>query len=220
MYKRYTGEQIDVIYDAGRCIHVAECIRHLHTVFNTTRRPWVLPDAGSADSVAAAVLTCPSGALHYERKDGGTAEPIPEHDTIRLIKNGPLYLRGDFTIVNGAGEVVVSNTRASLCRCGVSANKPFCDNSHRTVGFEAPSTVTELQTNVAVLDGGKLCVETTINGPLHITGNFTVLNGRGEPIYQGTDEIFCRCGASANKPFCDGTHDKIGFIAEEQLPVE
>lgn len=214
MEKRYTGEEIDVTYDAARCIHVAECLRRLHAVFDTTRRPWVLPDAGSADKVATTVLTCPSGALHYERKDGGAAEPIPEHSTIRLVKNGPLYLHGDFTIVNGWGELVLNDTRASLCRCGASANKPFCDNSHRTFGFEAPSTVTEPQMNVGVLGGGKLCVETTTNGSLHVTGNFTVLNGKGEPIYQGTDASFCRCGASANMPFCDSTHNKIGFVAE------
>lgn len=214
MKKRYTGEAIDVTYDAARCIHVAECIRHLHAVFDTTRRPWVLPDAGSADSVAAAVSTCPSGALHFERKDGGAPEVIPEHNTIRLVRNGPLYLRGDFTIVNGAGAVVVSDTRASLCRCGESAQKPFCDNSHRAVGFEAPSTVADPQTNVEVSGEGKLCVETTTNGPLHVTGSFTLLNVRGEPIYQGTDETFCRCGGSANKPFCDDTHNRIGFVAE------
>lgn len=214
MEKRYTGEAIDVTYDAGRCIHVAECIRRLHTVFDTTRRPWVLPDAGSADSIAATILTCPSGALHYERKDGGAAEPIPEHNTIRLVKNGPLYLHGDFTIVNGAGELVLNDTRVSLCRCGASAHKPFCDNSHRTVGFESPTTITEPQTNLESWDGGKLRIETTTNGPLYVTGNFTVLNGRGEPIYQGTDASFCRCGASANMPFCDSSHKEIGFVAE------
>jgi CDGSH-type Zn-finger protein/uncharacterized Fe-S cluster protein YjdI len=212
--RKYTGEHMDVTYDAGRCIHVAECLKRLHAVFDTTRRPWVLPDAGAADDVAATVLTCPSGALHYERKDDAAAEPIPKHNTIRLVKNGPLYLRGDFTIVNGTGELVVHDTRASLCRCGGSANKPFCDNTHRTFGFKAPVTVAEPQMIIEPLDGGELRVETTINGPLYITGSFTVLNSQGEPIYQGTDESFCRCGGSANKPFCDDTHVRIGFVAE------
>jgi CDGSH-type Zn-finger protein/uncharacterized Fe-S cluster protein YjdI len=214
MEKRYTGEAIDVTYDAGRCIHVAECIRRMHAVFDTTRRPWVLPDAGEAEGIATTVQTCPSGALHYQRKDGGVSEPIPEQNTIRLVKNGPLYLRGDFTIVNGAGELVVTDTRASLCRCGASAHKPFCDNSHRTVGFEAPATSAAPQTGIEMLEGGRLHVETTMNGPLRVTGNFTVLNGKGEPIYAGTDVELCRCGKSGNKPFCDGTHEVIGFVAE------
>jgi CDGSH-type Zn-finger protein len=186
----------------------------MHAVFDTTRRPWVLPDAGSADSVASTILTCPSGALHYERKDGGADEPTPEHNTIRLVKNGPLYLRGDFTIVNGAGELMVQDTRASLCRCGSSANKPFCDNTHRKIGFEAPATSADPQLVLEALSVGKLNVEATPNGPLYVTGSFIALNGKGAPIYQGTDAAFCRCGGSANKPFCDGTHDEIGFIAE------
>ena len=214
MEKRYTGEHIDVTYDAGRCIHVAECIRRLPAVFDTTRRPWVLPDAGSAENVAATILTCPSGALHFERKDGGVGESIPEQNTIRLVKNGSLYLRGDFTIVNGVGEPLAHDTRASLCRCGASSNKPFCDNSHRTVGFEGPATIAEPQTNIETSGGGKLQVEATTNGPLQITGNFTILSSKGEPVYRGTEASFCRCGASANKPFCDGTHDQVGFISE------
>jgi CDGSH-type Zn-finger protein/uncharacterized Fe-S cluster protein YjdI len=212
--RKYTGENIDVTYDAGRCIHVAECLKRLPTVFDKSKRPWIQTDACSADSVAATVLTCPSGALHYERKDGGAAEPVEEHNTIRLVKNGPLYLCGDFTIVNGAGELVVTDTRASLCRCGASANKPFCDNTHRTTGFRSPAAVTEPQSVVEAAYGGTLRVETTTNGPLHVTGNFTVLNGLGEPIYQGTDKSFCRCGGSNNMPFCDSTHNKIGFLAE------
>jgi CDGSH-type Zn-finger protein/uncharacterized Fe-S cluster protein YjdI len=212
--RNYTGEKIDVSYEAGRCIHVAECIKRLHAVFDTSRRPWVLPDAASPDSVAATVVACPSGALHYERKDGGEAETVQQENTIRLSRNGPLYIRGDFTIVNGAGELVVSDTRAALCRCGGSANKPFCDNTHKAIGFVAPETVAEPQPIVETSHGGKLCIETTTNGPLHITGSFTVVNNKGEAVYQGTDESFCRCGGSANKPFCDGTHEKIGFIAE------
>ena len=151
--RNYTGEKIDVTYDAGRCIHVGECLRCLPTVFDKSKRPWVLPDAGLADSVAATVLTCPSGALHYERKDDNAGEPKQEHNTIRLARNGPLYLRGDFMIVNGAGDLVIDDTRAALCRCGESTNKPFCDNTHRTIAFTAPSTVAEPQTNIEPLDG-------------------------------------------------------------------
>jgi CDGSH-type Zn-finger protein/uncharacterized Fe-S cluster protein YjdI len=212
--RNYTGEKIDVTYDAERCIHVAECLKRLHTVFDKSKRPWVQPDHDLADSVAATILACPSGALHYERKDGGEAEPIPEHNTIALSRNGPLYVQGDFTIVNGAGEIVVHDTRATLCRCGESANKPFCDNTHIAIGFKTPAIINEPQTITKRADGGKLYIETTANGPLHITGNFTVLNGRGEAIFQGTDESFCRCGASANKPFCDNAHSRIGFVAE------
>ena len=212
--RKYTGEQIDVTYDAQRCIHVAECLRRLPTVFDTSKRPWVQPDQAPAEQVAATVLACPSGALHYARKDSGAAEPIPTYNIIRLVKNGPLYVRGDFSVVNSAGEFVLKETRAALCRCGASANKPFCDNAHRAIGFQAAATVSEPQIGIEATDGGNLRIETTRNGPLHITGNFIVLNDSGEPIWQGTEAWFCRCGGSANKPFCDSTHNKIGFVAE------
>ena len=211
---KYTGEKIDVTYRVERCIHAEECINRLHAVFDKGKRPWVQPDAGSADSIAVTVFHCPSGALHYDRKDGGEAEPISVHNTIRLNRNGPLYIRGDFTIMNGVGEFVVNETRAALCRCGGSANKPFCDNTHRNIDFVAPDTVAEPQLITKISPDGKLCIETTTNGPLRITGHFTVLNGKGELVYQGTNEEFCRCGGSSHKPFCDGTHEKIGFIAE------
>jgi uncharacterized Fe-S cluster protein YjdI len=135
--RKYTGAALDVTYDAQRCIHAAECIRRLPAVFDKSKRPWVQLDQAAADQVAATVLACPSGALHYQGKDGLPAEPIPAHTTIRLAKNGPLYVHGDFTIVNGAGELVLKESRAALCRCGASANKPFCDNSHKRIGFVA-----------------------------------------------------------------------------------
>ena len=212
--KRYTGDDIDVTYDTVRCIHVAECLRRLPAVFDRERRPWIMPNGAPANSVAETVVTCPSGALHFERKDGGAAEVVSTQNTIRLIRNGPLHVRGDFTIVNGVGDVILNDTRAALCRCGGSANKPLCDNTHKTIGFVAPDSVPEPMAIIEPLDGGKLTIETTTNGPLRITGKFTVLNNRGEPVYQGTVAEFCRCGGSGTKPFCDGTHEKIGFVAE------
>jgi CDGSH-type Zn-finger protein/uncharacterized Fe-S cluster protein YjdI len=213
--RAYTSDAIDVTYEAARCIHAAECIKRLHAVFDTGKRPWIQPDAAPADDLAATITYCPSGALHYQRKDGGAPEAVPTQNTIRLMKNGPLYLRGDFTIVNGSGEWVAQDTRAALCRCGGSANKPFCDNTHRAIGFIAPTTVAGPQTSVTGrADDGPLCVETETNGPLHLTGHFSVVDEHGAIVYQGTDETFCRCGGSAHKPFCDGTHAKIGFVAE------
>jgi len=212
--RTYTGENVDVTYEAGRCIHVAECVKRLQTVFDTSRRPWILPDADSPDSIAETVLECPSGALHYERKDGGKSEPVQANNTIRPIKNGPLHVRGDFIIMNSAGEVLLQDTRAALCRCGGSANKPFCDNTHKAIDFVAPDTFADTEVITEVLDGGKLRIVPTTNGPLHIVGNFVVTNSKGEAVYQGTDEELCRCGGSSHKPFCDGTHQKIGFIAD------
>lgn len=131
--KRYTGERIDVYYDPSRCAHVAACLRGAPEVFDTQRRPWVLPDAAPAEHVAEVVRTCPTGALHYELADG-----TPEAGgatQLSLAKNGPLLVRGELTINTPTGPI--TETRAALCRCGQSANKPFCDGTHRSIGFEA-----------------------------------------------------------------------------------
>jgi len=55
--------------------------------------------------------------------------------TFRIIENGPLEIKGNFTIVNHKGEDITLVTPAYLCRCGNSSNKPFCDGSHRKTGF-------------------------------------------------------------------------------------
>ena len=80
--RHYADEEIDITYDSRRCIHVAECIRGLPAVFNASRRPWILPTGAGADAIAAVVAKCPSGALHFTRRDGGVAEPTPEDNTI------------------------------------------------------------------------------------------------------------------------------------------
>lgn len=209
----YEGQQIDVTYDAGRCIHAGECVARLRQVFDTQKKPWIQPDNGLVDGIAATIHHCPSGALHYTRKEGGEAEPIPDHNTIQLEADGPLYVKGDITIINGDEQLILNDTRVALCRCGVSENKPFCDDSHFRIKFEASGSVLEPQTEITAMGGGKLEVKVGTNKSLQFTGNFTVLNSEGEAVFQGDKQWLCRCGHSSNKPFCDGTHKTINFVA-------
>jgi uncharacterized Fe-S cluster protein YjdI/CDGSH-type Zn-finger protein len=142
--RRYTSDAIDVTYDADRCIHAAECLRGLPAVFDTGRRPWVLPSAASADAIAAVIERCPSGALHHIRKDGGAPEAAPAQTTMTPVPGGPLYVRGLIQLRAPDGSLIVEDTRAAICRCGLSENKPFCDNSHIGTGFdEADADQTE-----------------------------------------------------------------------------
>ena len=134
--RHYTSDAIDVSYDAERCIHAAECLRGLPEVFDTGRRPWILPSAASADAIAAVIERCPSGALHYTRRDGGASEAPPEQTTIVPQPGGPLYVHGLIQLKLADGSLLVEETRAALCRCGQSENKPFCDNSHIGTRFD------------------------------------------------------------------------------------
>jgi CDGSH-type Zn-finger protein/uncharacterized Fe-S cluster protein YjdI len=210
--KRYFSLSILVDYDAKRCIHAAECIRGLPAVFDTNRRPWILPSAAEPDAIAAVVQRCPSGALHFSRTDGGPAEAAPEDNTIVPRPRGPLYVRGRVQLRAPDGRLLVEDTRLSLCRCGQSRNKPFCDNSHRAAGFADPGSVAG--GGDALGARGGLTITAQQDGPLLVEGALSINDVLGENRYLTTRVELCRCGGSANKPFCDGTHESIGFRSE------
>ncbi len=108
-------------------------------MFVPEARPWIVVDAADADAVAATIETCPTGALHYRRLDGGRQEQRPTETTMEPGPNGPLFVRGPVRIVGSDGQLIREDTRVALCRCGASENKPFCDGSHRRVGFTTAS---------------------------------------------------------------------------------
>ena len=133
----YPGDAVDVSWDGRLCIHVGECGRSEGELFVGGRNPWCDPNlAGSADRVAEVCQRCPTGALTYVRKDGGAAEVAPGRNQVVVANDGPLYFTGALDIDGAAADQVGVKFRAALCRCGASKNKPFCDNSHRDVGFE------------------------------------------------------------------------------------
>ena len=131
----YANDRIEVLWEPKLCIHVQNCVRGLPQVFDATRRPWVDVDAAAPDAIAEAILTCPTGALHFRRLDSGPQEEAPEETTVEPRPNGPLFVRGRVRIADEDGRVVREDTRVALCRCGASENKPFCDGSHRRIGF-------------------------------------------------------------------------------------
>ena len=135
--REYRGKDISVRWYASRCIHSAACILALPSVFNARRRPWIAIDAADADAIADAVQRCPTGALHFDRLDGGPAEQVPDKLEIRAVKDGPCYVRGMIDIVAEDGHLIRQDTRVALCRCGQSKHMPFCDNTHRAIGFHA-----------------------------------------------------------------------------------
>jgi len=136
--RAYTAPDLTVYFDKTRCIHFAACIRGLPQVFNTAARPWIQADAAPAEQVAEVVRRCPTGALHYSLNSGPAESALPESQgptRIEVRANGPLFVRGAVQIAAPQGSI--RDTRAALCRCGASQNKPYCDGSHRQIGFEA-----------------------------------------------------------------------------------
>jgi uncharacterized Fe-S cluster protein YjdI/CDGSH-type Zn-finger protein len=135
--QRRQSNAIVVTFDPALCVHSARCLNGLPEVFDIAARPWIQPEHATADDVARTIRNCPSGALRYERLDGGPEEVAETPTQVGTLVNGPVTLRGDLQFRDRSGQVTRSATRATLCRCGQSSDKPFCDATHRRVGFEA-----------------------------------------------------------------------------------
>lgn len=132
----YANDAIEVQWEPRLCIHTGNCWRHLGEVFNADARPWINVDAADPERIAQIIATCPTGALHFRRLDGGPQEEPEEPTTVNPRPNGPLFVRGRVRIVDADGNLIREDTRLALCRCGASGNKPFCDGTHRAIGFQ------------------------------------------------------------------------------------
>lgn len=130
--------------------------------------------------------------------------------SVRLTVNGPALLRGDIELV-GADGTSERGEGYALCRCGQSANKPFCDGTHNTCGYEDAGTVGQFKPKEAPAGQTHLRAKILPNGPIVLEGTFRLLDGRGQEVLQNGGGNICRCGHSANRPFCDGTHKSCGF---------
>lgn len=206
-YERIPGPEIDLIYSGKRCIHARYCVTGLPGVFiANVVGPWINPAAASTEELVTVAHMCPSGAIRYKRHDGGQNEQAPPVNILRVNENGPLALRAETWI-----DQVPVGTRLTLCRCGASANKPYCDGSHNTVKFRASGEPDSRPSDPLAVRGGPLFIEPELNGPLNVTGNLEVCTGTGRTVDRVQTVRLCRCGGSANKPFCDNSHRSNGF---------
>jgi CDGSH-type Zn-finger protein/uncharacterized Fe-S cluster protein YjdI len=207
----YTSAEAKIAWDASRCIHAAECVHRAPQAFDPQARPWIQPERSDAATLADAVNRCPSGALSMWHADGTSAMTVPPVNTGHVTAGGPTYLRGKLTLRDG--ETVIEDTRIALCRCGASKNKPYCDNSHKTLGFADPGALPFAKAAPPDADmSGPLTIKPKQNGPVQIDGPLTLTGADGRAAF--SDQTFlCRCGGSQNKPYCDGTHRKIGFTS-------
>ena len=210
----FSGKTIDVLWDSRLCIHVSECGQAAGDLFVGGRKPWCQPDLSDTDEAKQIVERCPSGALAYRDKAGGPAEAGPAENTVFVACNGPLFVHGDLHI-DGVDPTAQPGLqfRAALCRCGASKNKPFCDNSHEEIDFKDYGAVGERGEGAAG-SGGALQITPLKDGSLLCKGNLSVHAATGRLAWQGTTVALCRCGASKNKPFCDGSHKNIGFKSD------
>lgn len=211
----YESNEIEVTWDQKRCIHAARCVRGLGEVFDTGKKPWIQPEKRSADEVADVIERCPTGALHYKMKKADRTEKPSSRNRVQPQRNGPIYFFGNLEVQDAEGNTVLKETRFAMCRCGSSHNKPACDNSHKKLDWSAPvsADTTDMDDmDEAIQD--KLLIKLMKNGPVLLEGTYTLESPEIGEFTSSKGIALCRCGGSSNKPFCDGTHKKIGFKAE------
>ena len=201
------GQKLALSFETKRCIHARFCVTGAPDVFlANVQGPWIHPDAMEVERVVEVAHACPSGAITYHRLEGVHDETAPPVNLATIREAGPYAFRGELEI---DGEPV--GFRATLCRCGASKNKPFCDGSHHDVEFAATGEPASGKTDMLPVRDGVLSIEPEVNGPLAVRGNLEITSGTGRVVARVVTARLCRCGGSATKPFCDGTHAKIGF---------
>jgi CDGSH-type Zn-finger protein/uncharacterized Fe-S cluster protein YjdI len=200
-------EDLVLRFDGEKCIHSRQCVLNAPEVFlANVEGPWLHPEKASVEHLVHVARTCPSGAITYQRLDGGDEEGSPRVNVAFIREDGPYAFHATLGIKGQDRRY-----RATLCRCGQSRNKPFCDNRHRETGFKATGEPATLPSEPLPERGGELRIEPLEDGPLKITGPVEICSGTGRTISRLSSARLCRCGASSNKPFCDGSHQRIGF---------
>jgi CDGSH-type Zn-finger protein/uncharacterized Fe-S cluster protein YjdI len=204
------GTAITIMFEAQRCIHSRHCVLDAPTVFKAnTPGEWIYPDTVPVETVVGVAHACPSGAIRYQRHDGGPDEIAPSVNQLRIRENGPYAVHAPMQIAGRA-----DGFRATLCRCGQSKNKPWCDGSHVSAGFAASGEPPTGAVDPLPMRDGPLAVNPLKNGPLRVRGNLEICAGTGRTVARITEAKLCRCGQSKNKPFCDLSHLAAGFVAD------
>jgi CDGSH-type Zn-finger protein/uncharacterized Fe-S cluster protein YjdI len=204
------GVDAVVSFESRRCIHSRQCVLDRPDVFvPNAEGAWIHPDRATPAELLELAHNCPSGAIQCEAADGTLMEAAPRVNVVRLRENGPLAFRAPIAM-NGAFQ----GYRLTLCRCGASANKPYCDGSHGSSGFSASGETAVVESQALALRDGEIAVKPIPDGPLHVTGNLEVVTGTGRTVARGTECWLCRCGHSLNKPYCDGSHRKVDFRSD------
>lgn len=135
--KDYFGKKITVHDNRTICSHSAQCLQNLQSVFRLGERPWINPDGAPVESLIEAVRKCPSGALSYSLEGVEHRDQVGRKPLVVVEENGPYRVEGGVELVGIENWAVgASKEHYTLCRCGASNNKPFCDGMHLSVNFQ------------------------------------------------------------------------------------
>jgi CDGSH-type Zn-finger protein len=133
----YAGKGITIFDNRGICAHAGYCTDGLKAVFRMREEPWIDPDGAAVREIVETIRKCPSGALSYAI-DGVEAAPPERAPMVTVTDNGPYAITGGIELPGVKFGEGASTEHYTLCRCGASKNKPFCDGSHWDVNFRDP----------------------------------------------------------------------------------
>ncbi len=135
----YVGKEITLHDNRGICSHAGLCTDQLELVFRLEHEPWIDPEAAQASEIIEIVKSCPSGALSYSIQE--VEQPDQDREpAITVSKNGPYLATGGPELVDVSWGGGASREHFTLCRCGASKNKPFCDGAHWSSQFQDDKT--------------------------------------------------------------------------------
>jgi len=144
-----------------------------------------------------------------ERQEKGRKGLVNILNETLVSQFGPLKLKGNITLIHEDGTLELAN-QLSLCRCGHSRNKPFCDDQHIEAEFKDSGRFAQGSQAPIPMRPSSLAVTCIEDGPLQFDGRMRIMDYLGQECTKPRGKL-CRCGQSTNKPFCDGSHAKIGF---------
>lgn len=135
----YRGREITIHDNRGVCSHDGSCWRNLPAVFKKDQKfRWIDPDGAAVEETVETIKKCPSGALSYT-VDGRKGPVFEREPQIKAAPNGPLEIKGSIALQDDRDSRPQEAEHYTLCRCGHSKNKPFCDGSHQKYGFNTDS---------------------------------------------------------------------------------
>lgn len=131
----YKGKRITIHDNRGICSHAGHCTERLASVFKMHAEPWIDPDGAGVNEIIETIKRCPSGALSYSL-EGVEYRDQERPPMVTVTKDGPYAVTGGVKLLDHALGEGASAEHYTLCRCGASANKPFCDGTHWEIGFK------------------------------------------------------------------------------------
>ena len=133
--KDYAADGVTIHDNRGICAHSGRCTDGLASVFRLRKEPFVDPGAAPADKIVEVIKSCPSGALSYTI-DGVEHRDLEQDPGVFVVPAGPYAVRGGAQLEGADFGEGASREHFTLCRCGGSKNKPFCDGTHWNRDFD------------------------------------------------------------------------------------